>query len=130
MIGLEHPLIPVQHQYVVTSTIPEVKALKRELPVLRDLEGSYYLRQERDGLLFGPYESQEKMKLQASWVAHGVPPGGFSKQKVQRSGKMDQLPMAESQVENKTEPQGWPSGVWDGTREGLEVTVSSYPCGE
>uniref|UniRef100_A0A8D1R732 Dimethylglycine dehydrogenase, mitochondrial n=1 Tax=Sus scrofa TaxID=9823 RepID=A0A8D1R732_PIG len=76
MIGLEHPLIPVQHQYVVTSTIPEVKALKRELPVLRDLEGSYYLRQERDGLLFGPYESQEKMKLQDSWVTSGVPPGG------------------------------------------------------
>ncbi|XP_036770038.2 dimethylglycine dehydrogenase, mitochondrial isoform X1 [Manis pentadactyla] len=75
MIGLEHPLIPVQHQYVVTSTIPEVKALKRELPVLRDLEGSYYLRQERDGLLFGPYESQEKMKVQDSWVANGVPPG-------------------------------------------------------
>ncbi|XP_036702670.1 dimethylglycine dehydrogenase, mitochondrial isoform X2 [Balaenoptera musculus] len=75
MVGLEHPLIPVQHQYVVTSTIPEVKALKRELPVLRDLEGSYYLRQERDGLLFGPYESQEKMKVQDSWVTSGVPPG-------------------------------------------------------
>uniref|UniRef100_A0A2K5HWP2 Dimethylglycine dehydrogenase n=1 Tax=Colobus angolensis palliatus TaxID=336983 RepID=A0A2K5HWP2_COLAP len=75
MIGLEHPLIPVQHQYVVTSTIPEVKALKQELPVLRDLEGSYYLRQERDGLLFGPYESQEKMKVQDSWVTSGVPPG-------------------------------------------------------
>uniref|UniRef100_F7DS18 Dimethylglycine dehydrogenase, mitochondrial n=1 Tax=Ornithorhynchus anatinus TaxID=9258 RepID=F7DS18_ORNAN len=75
MIGLQHPLIPVHHQYVVTSTIPEVKALKRELPVLRDLEGSYYLRQERDGLLFGPYESQEKMKLQSSWVTDGVPPG-------------------------------------------------------
>ncbi|XP_032133362.1 dimethylglycine dehydrogenase, mitochondrial isoform X3 [Sapajus apella] len=74
MIGLEHPLIPVQHQYVVTSTIPEVKALKRELPVLRDLEGSFYLRQERDGLLFGPYESQEKMKAQDSWVTNGVPP--------------------------------------------------------
>ncbi|XP_038621412.1 dimethylglycine dehydrogenase, mitochondrial [Tachyglossus aculeatus] len=75
MIGLQHPLIPVHHQYVVTSTVPEVKALKRELPVLRDLEGSYYLRQERDGLLFGPYESQEKMKLQSSWVTDGVPPG-------------------------------------------------------
>nr|XP_032634449.1 dimethylglycine dehydrogenase, mitochondrial-like [Chelonoidis abingdonii] len=74
MIGLHHPLIPVHHQYVVTSTIPEVKALKMELPVLRDLEGSYYLRQERDGLLFGPYESQEKMKLQESWVTNGVPP--------------------------------------------------------
>lgn len=81
MIGLEHPLIPVQHQYIITSTIPEVKALKRELPVLRDLEGSFYLRQERDGLLFGPYESQEKMKVQDSWVTSGVPPGGFGKQK-------------------------------------------------
>ncbi|XP_014449795.1 dimethylglycine dehydrogenase, mitochondrial [Alligator mississippiensis] len=75
MIGLQHPLIPVHHQYVVTSTIPEVKALKKELPVIRDLEGSYYLRQERDGLLFGPYESQEKMKIQESWVTNGVPPG-------------------------------------------------------
>ncbi|XP_075694847.1 dimethylglycine dehydrogenase, mitochondrial isoform X1 [Rhinoderma darwinii] len=75
LIGFEHPLIPVHHQYVVTGTVPEVKALKKELPVLRDLQGSYYLRQERDGLLFGPYESQEKMKLQESWVTHGVPPG-------------------------------------------------------
>ncbi|KAG8456521.1 hypothetical protein GDO86_002342 [Hymenochirus boettgeri] len=75
LIGFQHPLIPVHHQYVVTATVPEVKALKRELPVLRDLEGSYYLRQERDGLLFGPYESQEKMKLQDSWVTQGVPPG-------------------------------------------------------
>lgn len=75
MIGLQHPLIPVHHQYVVTSTVPEVKALKTELPVIRDLEGSYYLRQERDGLLFGPYESEEKMKLQESWVTNGVPPG-------------------------------------------------------
>lgn len=75
LIGLEHPLIPVHHQYVVTGSVPEVKALKKELPVLRDLEGSYYLRQERDGLLLGPYESHEKMKLQDSWVTNGVPPG-------------------------------------------------------
>ncbi|KAM6228192.1 LOW QUALITY PROTEIN: dimethylglycine dehydrogenase, mitochondrial-like [Spheniscus humboldti] len=75
MTGLQHPLVPVHHQYVVTSTIPELKALfLRELPVIRDLEGSYYLRQERDGLLFGPYESEEKMKLQDSWVTNGVPP--------------------------------------------------------
>lgn len=75
MVGLEHPTIPVHHQYVVTATIPEVKALKQELPVIRDLEGSYYLRQERDGLLFGPYEREEKMVLQDSWVRDGVPPG-------------------------------------------------------
>ncbi|KAJ8286966.1 hypothetical protein GJAV_G00045430 [Gymnothorax javanicus] len=75
MIGFDHPTIPVHHQYVVTSTIPEVKALKTELAVIRDLEGSYYLRQERDGLLFGPYEKEEKMVLQDSWVRNGVPPG-------------------------------------------------------
>ncbi|MBN3301126.1 M2GD protein, partial [Amia calva] len=75
MIGFEHPIIPVHHQYVVTATVPEVKALKKELAVIRDLEASYYLRQERDGLLFGPYEKQEKMKLQDSWVTDGVPPG-------------------------------------------------------
>ncbi|XP_041042876.1 dimethylglycine dehydrogenase, mitochondrial isoform X2 [Carcharodon carcharias] len=75
MIGLEHPLIPVHHQYVITATVPEVKSLKQELPVLRDLEGSYYLRQERDGLLFGPYEDQKKMMIQESWLTDGVPPG-------------------------------------------------------
>ncbi|KAG7238626.1 hypothetical protein INR49_030700 [Caranx melampygus] len=75
MIGFDHPTIPVHHQYVVTATVPEVKALKNELAVIRDLEGSYYLRQERDGLLFGPYEKMEKMVLQDSWVRDGVPPG-------------------------------------------------------
>ncbi|CAB1318715.1 unnamed protein product [Coregonus sp. 'balchen'] len=39
LIGFEHPTIPVHHQYVVTATVPEVKALKTELPVIRDLEG-------------------------------------------------------------------------------------------
>ncbi|KAJ7988581.1 hypothetical protein DPEC_G00325040 [Dallia pectoralis] len=75
LIGFEHPTIPVHHQYVVTATVPEVKALQTELPVIRDLEGSYYLRQERDGLLFGPYEREDKMVLQDSWVRDGVPPG-------------------------------------------------------
>ena len=51
--GLDLPLVPMQHQYLVTKTVPEVKALKKEFPVLRHLEGSFYLRQERDGLLIG-----------------------------------------------------------------------------
>lgn len=81
MIGFQHPTVPVHHQYVVTATVPEVKALKKELPVIRDLEGSYYLRQERDGLLFGPYEKQEKMVLQDSWIRDGVPPGEHAPEK-------------------------------------------------
>ena len=56
MCGMDLPLVPMEHQYLVTKSIPAVQALKREIPVLRDLEGSYYLRMERDGLLIGPYE--------------------------------------------------------------------------
>jgi len=62
-------------QYMVTGAVPAVQALKTELPVIRDLTGSYYMRQERGGLLFGPYEQQDKMKLCADWYHHGVPPG-------------------------------------------------------
>ncbi|XP_066932255.1 dimethylglycine dehydrogenase, mitochondrial-like [Clytia hemisphaerica] len=74
MVGVEHPLIPIHHQYLVTSTIPEVQQCKHEIPVMRDLEGSYYLRQEKQGLVVGPYERAEKMRLQDDWW-DGVPPG-------------------------------------------------------
>lgn len=75
MAGSDLPLVPNHHQYLVTSTVPEVKALKREIPVLRHLEGSFYLRMERDGLLIGPYESPESMKQSEDWVRSGVTPG-------------------------------------------------------
>ncbi|XP_038068616.1 dimethylglycine dehydrogenase, mitochondrial-like [Patiria miniata] len=75
MVGLELPMIAIQHQYLITSAIPEVQALKQEPPVIRDLENSYYLRQERSGLLMGPYEKSHKMKLQDNWIKDGVPPG-------------------------------------------------------
>lgn len=75
LLGLELPLVPVHHQYLITSSIPEVEQLERELPVIRHLEGSFYLRQERGGLLVGPYENQNKMKVCQDWVEKGVPPG-------------------------------------------------------
>ncbi|PAA86092.1 hypothetical protein BOX15_Mlig007960g1 [Macrostomum lignano] len=71
--GLDLPIIPVHHQYVITKAVPEVVELKRELPVLRDLEASYYLRQEKQGLLVGPYESAENMMLCTDWYDNGVP---------------------------------------------------------
>ena len=41
----ELPLIPIHHQYCITDTLKEVEELECEIPVLRDLEGSYYIRQ-------------------------------------------------------------------------------------
>ncbi|XP_045124793.1 dimethylglycine dehydrogenase, mitochondrial-like isoform X1 [Portunus trituberculatus] len=75
MAGSDLPLVPNHHQYIVTSTVPEVKALKKEIPVLRHLEGSFYLRMERDGLLVGPYESVETMRQCEDWVRDSVPKG-------------------------------------------------------
>lgn len=60
MIGLDIPVIPVEHQYIVTESHPEIQARRAkglpELGVLRDSDGSWYMREEGGGLLLGPYE--------------------------------------------------------------------------
>lgn len=59
-VGLEIPSVPVEHQYIVTDEVPELKAYREagngELPVLRESDASYYFREERMGWLLGPYE--------------------------------------------------------------------------
>ena len=60
MVGLDIPVIPVEHQYIVTEPHPEV--VKRhengepEMAVLRESDGSWYLREEAGGFILGPYE--------------------------------------------------------------------------
>ncbi len=60
MVGLELPVIPVEHQYIVTDTVPELverhQAGLPEMAVLRESDASYYLREERQGYILGPYE--------------------------------------------------------------------------
>jgi dimethylglycine dehydrogenase len=60
MVGLEVPVIPVEHQYIVTEPHPAiVRRHEQGLPemgVLRESDGSWYLREEAGGLLLGPYE--------------------------------------------------------------------------
>ena len=75
LAGINLPLVPLEHQYLVTSSVPEIQALKNEFPVLRHIEGSFYMRQERDGFLVGPYEKASVMKLCQSWATDGVPKG-------------------------------------------------------
>jgi len=59
----------MEHQYLVTEGVPEVADCGRELPMVRDPDVSYYLRQERDGFILGPYEPGGL----PCWV-DGVPP--------------------------------------------------------
>ena len=72
MMGLNIPSVPVLHQYLVTDTVPAVAdriaAGLPELPMIRDPEESWYVRQERDGLILGPYEKEAQV-----WSVDGVP---------------------------------------------------------
>ena len=60
MVGLDVPVIPVQHQYIVTEAHPAIQARKAaglpEMGVLRESDSSWYMREEAGGLLLGPYE--------------------------------------------------------------------------
>lgn len=70
MAGIDLPLIPTEHQYFVTETMPEIAALDRRLPSVADRDGEYYLRQEGKGLLVGAYERDLRF-----WAENGTPPG-------------------------------------------------------
>jgi len=60
MAGLELPLHPMEHQYLVTDPIPEVIGHDTELPHVMDPQGESYLRQEGQGLVIGIYEQDAR----------------------------------------------------------------------
>ncbi len=63
MIGARLPITNMEHQYIVTDSLQEIEQFDGELPMIRDTDSQYYMRQEGDGLLFGPWEKSCK----AAW---------------------------------------------------------------
>ena len=63
--GRSVPMAVMSHQYLLTEEIPElarrVEETNHKLPLLRDVDSSYYLRQEKNGLNLGPYEKNCKV---------------------------------------------------------------------
>ncbi len=78
--GRTVPMAVMSHQYFLTEEIPAIKEWcndtgTRKLPLLRDVDSSYYLRQEKYGLNLGPYERNCK----AHWITPDDPmPEDFS----------------------------------------------------
>ena len=74
LAGLDIPCIPVLHQFLVTDAIEELQTRKAqgypELPVLREDRSLFYLREERQGLILGPYDPNPPV-----WAENGVPVG-------------------------------------------------------
>ncbi len=68
MVGLDLPLSPLEHHYLITETIPEIAALKTEMPMVVDLEGYTYMRQDQKGMLIGIYETRPQ-----HWSMEGAP---------------------------------------------------------
>ncbi len=60
MVGLELPVLAMEHHYIVTGDSPEVAEVEaktgKELVHVIDFEGELYLRQEGKGILLGSYE--------------------------------------------------------------------------
>ncbi len=60
MVGLELPVLAMEHMYLVTDDMPEVieynRAHGRELPHAIDFKAEIYMRQERNGMVLGTYE--------------------------------------------------------------------------
>ena len=77
--GRTVPMMVMSHQYLLTEQVPEIEAWSKEvghkLPLLRDVDVSYYLRQEKHGFNIGPYEPN----CRAHWADPSDPlPDDFS----------------------------------------------------
>ena len=77
--GRRVPMAVLSHQYLLFEDLEPVRAWSAEhgskLPLLRDVDTSYYLRQEKNGFNLGPYERGAK----AHWADPTDPmPDDFS----------------------------------------------------
>ena len=68
LAGLNLPVQPMEHHYLLTETIDEVKNFGSRLPCGIDYNANIYFRQERDGLLLGTYEP-----VGVPWRVDGTP---------------------------------------------------------
>jgi len=68
MAGIELPVSPLKHHYLVSDSIPELEQLDFEVPMTVDLEGFTYLRQDQNGVLLGIYEIDHE-----HWAMDGAP---------------------------------------------------------
>ncbi|MGB1213192.1 MAG: FAD-dependent oxidoreductase [Pikeienuella sp.] len=71
MMGVEHPVASMEHQYMITDTLPEIEALGDDFraPLIRCPQDDFYQRAEKKGLLIGFYEQDCK-----TWGLDGISP--------------------------------------------------------
>ena len=72
MVGLELPVLAMEHHYLLTEDVPEVMEYNakygKEVGHIIDADGETYTRQERNGVLLGTYE-----RAATPWMPHDTP---------------------------------------------------------
>jgi dimethylglycine dehydrogenase len=68
MAGVELPVSPLNHHYLISDSIPALEEIDFEVPMTVDLEGFTYLRQDQKGVLLGIYEVDHQ-----HWNMDGAP---------------------------------------------------------
>jgi len=66
--GLNLPVQPMEHHYLITEAIPQIVEREERLPAGIDYEGNIYFRQEGQGMLLGTYEPRA-----TPWMVGGTP---------------------------------------------------------
>ena len=66
-VGVNVPLVSVQHQYLITEAIDGVQP---DMPTIRDPDRRIYFKEDVGGLVAGVYEPNP-----VPWAAEGIPPG-------------------------------------------------------
>nr|WP_040817688.1 FAD-dependent oxidoreductase [Litoreibacter arenae] len=69
MMGVQHPVASMEHQYFLTEDIPAIAEAGHRIPLLRCPISGYYSRQEKGGLLLGFYEQDCR-----TWGMDGIDP--------------------------------------------------------
>ncbi len=69
MMGVNHPVVSMEHQYFLTEPIQKIVDFGKRLPLLRCPIDDFYSRQEKQGLLVGFYEQDCK-----TWGLDGIDP--------------------------------------------------------
>ena len=67
MVGIDHPLVPMLHHYLITDDVPEVAAIEGPMAAVTDLEGFTYVQREGNGVLLGVYEQNPR-----HWMVEGA----------------------------------------------------------
>jgi len=68
LAGIDLPVQPMEHHYLITEAIPEIVEFGKPLPCGIDYEANIYFRQEHQGLLLGTYEPTS-----TPWSVEGTP---------------------------------------------------------